>query len=69
MPKHARSCVIWCTVEVALIGMVLVCHLQHEAVTGSHSYGGNPLDGLVVLFVHLGGLAIAMNLLKIRVID
>ena len=27
------------------------------------------LDGLVVLFVHLGRFAIAMNLLKIRAID
>ena len=33
------------------------------------SCGGTLLDGLVVLFVHLGRLAIAMNLLEILVVD
>ena len=48
--------------------LVYVCFAV-GAVTGPDSWGLNLLDGLVVLFVHLGRLAIAMNLLEIRVID
>ena len=40
-----------------------------EAVTGPDSWGETLLAGLVVLFVHLGRLAIAMNLLETHVID
>ena len=59
----------WCSLDTSFaVAFQPVNILLYKYSFTSTPEGSTPLDGLVVLFVHLGRLAIAMNL-NIRVID